>query len=249
MPQGGATYSKYPDIAGLAEKFMQNMMMMKQMKQQQQQQMWQRGMEEKKLESLEAYREAQTQAMGQPKQPSLSAGVQEAIIASGQGGVPREDIDWSKVGKVLNKWRAKTPAKPTEPGMKKARGDWLKLLSKDIDGMIKNITALPAYGMDDELTIQVGNLEEARAKVREAQSIGADMPLPDALWKELGGISGRLKEIKKKGLYPPKEKPLVKGKLPKKKRSELPAGTEIKWNPKLNLRMAKVKDKWYWIIE
>jgi len=251
MPQGGAgynPYSRYPDIAGLVDKFMQNMMMQKQMKQQQQQQMWQRGMEEKKQESLGAYRQAQVEAMGQPKQPSIPARVQEAIIASGQGGVPQEKINYELVGKTLNKWRAK-PGKPIEPGITKPRKTWLDKLDKDIDGMIKNITAMPAYGMDDELTAQVGNLQQAKTKIRGALAIGADQLLPDALWKELGGISESLKEIQKKGLYPPKPKPLIKGKLPKKKRSELPAGTEIKWNPKLNLRMAKIKDTWYWIIE
>lgn len=110
MPQGGAgynPYSKYPDIGGLVQKFMQNMMMQKQMRQQQQQQMWQRGMEEKKQESLGAYRQAQMEAMGQPKQPSIPARVQEAIMATDQGGIPYEEINWKPVGIKLDEWRAK----------------------------------------------------------------------------------------------------------------------------------------------
>lgn len=222
MPQGGAgynPYSKYPDIGGLAREFMQNMMMKKQMQQQQQQQMWQRGMEEKKQESLEAYRGAQMEAMGQPKQPSIPARVQEAIIASGQGGVLPGEINYGDVGKILDKWRTKAPGKQKEPGMKKARGDWLKGLDRDIDGRIKNITAMPAYGMDETLATQIGNLQQAKTKIREAQAIGADMPLSDTLWKELGKISGRLKEIEKKGLYPPK-----KGKSPWKNAIDVELG-------------------------
>jgi hypothetical protein len=111
MPQGGAgynPYSKYPDIAGLVEKFMQNMMMQKQMKQQQQQQMWQRGMEEQKMESLETHRQAQREEWQEsPKPSALPARVQEAIMATDQGGIPHEEINWKPVGMKLDKWRAK----------------------------------------------------------------------------------------------------------------------------------------------
>jgi len=64
MPQGGAgynPYSKYPDIAGLVQQFMQNMMMQKQMKQQEEQKMWEREMTGKRfdLEKLKANVELQ----------------------------------------------------------------------------------------------------------------------------------------------------------------------------------------------
>lgn len=247
-PQGQGFYSPYmkkPYYAQGIRQFVQNMMMMMQMKQQQQQQTWQRGMREKEFE----LKERQAERVEPTKPPTIPARVQEAIIASGQGGVPQGKIDYELVGKTLNKWRAK-PGKPLELGIAKPRKTWLDKLDKDIDGMIKEIQSNLLYGeLSPHLVEQVENLRQAKTKIRGALAIGADQPLPEALWKELGGISERLKEVQKKGLYPPKPKPLMKGKLPRMKRSELPAGTEIKWNPKLNLRMAKVKDKWYWIIE
>ena len=106
MPQGGAgynPYSKYPDIAGLADKFMRGMMMMRQMKQQQQQQMWQRGMREKEF----GLRERQAEQVQPTKPPSIPPRVQEAIAATGQGGVPREEINWKPVGMKLDEWRAR----------------------------------------------------------------------------------------------------------------------------------------------
>ena len=111
MPQGGGAYnpySKYPDIGGTVRQFMQNMMMHKQMKQRQQQQTWQRGMEEKKQESLETHRQAQREEWQQPqKPPVLPARVQEAIMATDQGGIPYEEINWKPVGMKLDEWRAK----------------------------------------------------------------------------------------------------------------------------------------------
>ena len=110
-PQGSPgydPYSKYPDIGGLIQQFMQNMMMKKQMEQQKGQQTWQRGMEEQKMASTEAYRGAQIEAMQRPqKPPALPARVQEAIAATGQGGVPQEEINWKPVGIKLDEWRAK----------------------------------------------------------------------------------------------------------------------------------------------
>jgi len=78
------------------------------MKQQQQQQMWQRGMREKEFGLEEEYRQAQMETMGRPKPPTIPARVQEAITATGQGGVPYEEINWSPVGKKLDEWRTKT---------------------------------------------------------------------------------------------------------------------------------------------
>lgn len=106
MPQGGAgynPYSKYPDIAGLAEKFMNSMMMMKQMRQQQQQQMWQRGMREKEF----GLKERQAEQVQPTKPPTIPARVQEAIAATGQGGIAYEKIDWTPIGKKLDEWRAR----------------------------------------------------------------------------------------------------------------------------------------------
>jgi hypothetical protein len=250
MPQGGAgynPYSKYPNFAGIAQQFIQNMMMMKQMKQQKEQQKWQReqaeeSMKYKRLGMNLQLKETAAKIRERELAPRIEAR-EEAEREKLIGKLPKGAQPWVRLG-------IRPPTtKPIEPGITKQRKTWLDKLDKDIDGMIKNITAMPAYGMDEELGTQIGHLQEAKTKVRGALAIGADMSLPDALWKELRGISGRLKEIEKKGLYPPKPKPLLKGKLPRMKRSELPAGTEIKWNPKLGLRMAKVKDKWYWIIE
>jgi hypothetical protein len=117
MPQGGGAYnpySKYPDIAGAVRQFMNSMMMMKQMKQQKQQQTWQRGMEEKKQESLGAYRQAQTEAMQRPKPPSIPARVQEAIWATEQGDVPHEKLDFGLIAKKLDEWRDRPEKKLEE---------------------------------------------------------------------------------------------------------------------------------------
>ncbi len=69
------------------------------------------------------------------------------------------------------------------------------------------------------------------------------------MWGDLGKISESLEQIQKVGLYPPEKKPSIKAKMPKMKRSELPPGTEVKWNPKFNIKMAKIDGVWYWVHE
>lgn len=109
-PQPTSTYdpySKYPNFAGALGNFLANMRMMKQFRAMQEQQKWQRGMREKEFGLEEEYKEAQMEAMGRPKQPTIPARVQEAIMATDQGGVPYEEINWSPVGKKLDEWRAR----------------------------------------------------------------------------------------------------------------------------------------------
>ena len=107
MPQGGAgynPYSKYPDIAGLIDKFMQNMMMMKQMKQQRQQQMWQRGMREKEF-GLQEQRLAQEKP---PTQAQQKWSMADANVASGEW-TPEQGETYKLTGKIPTP-RVKYPA-------------------------------------------------------------------------------------------------------------------------------------------
>lgn len=160
MPQGGAgynPYSKYPDIAGLADKFMRGMMMMKQMKQQKQQQMWQRGMEEKKMESLEAYREAQAEAMQRPKQVTPSARVQEAReIAAATG---------ETVGQVLDRLSREKPPRPAAYTLRKRDLD-KALRAKDItqDQYTKSLFNIKQEMTPDEKRRQGASIRDSNAR-------------------------------------------------------------------------------------
>ena len=163
-PQGSPgynPYSKYPDIGGLVQQFMQNMMMQKQLKQQRGQQEWERGMEEKKMASLEAYR--QTQAQKQPKTPAIPARVQEAILATGQGGVPQEAINYGLVGKKLDEWRAK-PEKKLEEDT--ARADTYKrhqkLLKSALGRLGKERTTLNQRSRPSQSELESGLMPERK---------------------------------------------------------------------------------------
>jgi len=212
---------------------------------------FERGVEEEERERkfehwgvLEDLQRAQTERTLQPqvtKEPNVPAEIQAAQMVSQQTG--------ESVGTILNRWKGRKGAEPEEPGIKKSRQKWIEGLDTAIDGMIKGIQANPAYGMDEELTGQVTNLQQAKTKIRGALAIGADQPLADVMWRDLGKISEGLEQIQKVGLYPPEKKPLVKGKLPKIKRSKLPPGTEVKWNPKYGIKMGKIDGVWHWVIE
>lgn len=191
---------------------------------------------------LEDLQRAQTERALQPqvpKEPSVPAEIQAAEIVSKQTGEP--------LGVILNRWKSRKGAEPEEPGIKKSRQKWIEGLDKTIDGMIKGIQARPEYGMDEELTGQVTNLQQAKTKIRAGLLLGADQPLPDTMWRDLGKISESLEQIQKVGLYPPEKKPSVKAGMPKIKRAELPPGTEVKWNPKYNIKMAKIDGVWHWV--
>jgi len=152
---------------------MQNMMMQKQMKQQRGQQEWQRGMEEKRFESQDAYRQAQMGAMGQPKQPSIPARVQEAIMATDQGGIPYEDINWSPVGKKLDEWRARPEEKIEEDT---ARADAYKrhqnLLKSALTRLGKERTTLNQRSRPSQSELESGIMpERKKAFMDEAKNV------------------------------------------------------------------------------
>lgn len=194
---------------------------------------------------LEELQRAQTERVlrppAPPKEPSVPAEIQAAQIVAEQTG--------KSVGEILNAWKGRKPVKEEEPGIKKSRQKWIEGLDKSIDTMIKGIQNRPEYGMDEELTGEVTNLQQAKTKIRGALLLGADQPLPDTMWRDLGKISESLEQIQKVGLFPPEKKPSVKAKLPKMKKSKVPPGTEVRWNPKYNIRMAEIDGVWHWIIE
>lgn len=103
----GVSYSKYPDFGGIASDFLRNMMMVRQYREGREQQEFQRGIAQQQLgmqrERLDIAR--------QPKQYTFSDTVQQAIIASGQGGKPRNEIDWKPVGMKLDEMRGKGKGK------------------------------------------------------------------------------------------------------------------------------------------
>ena len=164
-PQGSPgynPYSKHPDFAGIVQQFMQNMMMKKQMEQGQQQQMWQRGMEEQKMASTEAYRQAQMEAMQQPPKPqALPAIVWEAATATKQAGKPREEWDWGAMGDYMTKKRDKTPT-PSTYSLRKADLD-KALKAEDItkDQYNKSLFNLK-QGMTEEEKRQKGDVARGR---------------------------------------------------------------------------------------
>lgn len=228
---------------------MKMFMMQKQLGEERGEREWERGFKEeeqaRKFEHWDVEEElmgARTERLGQPpvvKEPSIPAEIQAAKLVADQTG--------ESLGTILNRWKSRKGAEPKEPGIKKSRQRWLEQLDKTVDGMIKGIQNRPEYGMDEELTGQVTNLQQAKTKIRGGLLIGADQPLSDTMWRDLGKISESLEQIQKVGLFPPEEKPLVKAKMPKKTRAELPPGTEVKWNPKLNIKMAKIDGVWYWV--
>ena len=249
-PQGGGFYDPYqkgPAWGQGIRELLKNMMMMKQMKEERGEKEWERGFKEeeqaRRFEHLGA-QERRWEALAEPrapKEPTVPAEIQAAREVEKQTG--------ESVGTILNRWRSRLGKKPEEPGIKKSRQKWLEGLNKAIDGMIRGIQNRPEYGMDEELTGQVTNLQQAKTKIRGALLLGADQPLADTMWRDLGKISESLEQIQKVGLYPPEPKPLVKGKLPKIKRADLLPGTEVKWNPKFNIRMAKIDGVWHWVTE
>jgi hypothetical protein len=228
---------------------MKMFMMQKQLGAERGEREFERGVEEEEREKkfehwgvLEDLQRAQTERTLRPDvpaEPRIPAEIQAAEIVSKQTG--------ESLGAILNRWKSRKGAEPKEPGIKKSRQKWIEGLDKSINTMIKGIQNRPEYGMDEELTSEVTNLQQAKTKIRAALLLGADQPLPDTMWRDLGKISESLEQIQKVGLFPPEKKPLVKAKLPRKKRAELPPGTEIKWNPKLNLKMAKIDGVWYWV--
>ncbi len=193
---------------------------------------------------LEGLQEAQTERTLRPdvpREPSVPAEIQAAREVAKQTG--------ESIGTILNRWKSRKGAEPEEPGIKKSRQKWLEGLDKSIDTIIKGLQNRPDYGMDDELTGQVTNLQQAKTKIRAGLLLGADQPLPNTMWGDLGKISENLEQIQKVGLFPPEKKQSVKGKLPKIKKAELPPGTEVKWNPKYNIKMGKIDGVWHWVIE
>lgn len=176
MPQGGGAYnpySKYPDIAGAMRQFMQSMQMMRQMKQQQQQQMWQRGMREKEFGLEEEYKQKQMETMGQPKPPTIPARVQEAIMATDQGGIPYEEINWSPVGMKLDEWRAK-PEKKIEEDT--ARADAYRrhqnLLKSALTRLGKERTTLNQRSRPSQSELESGIMpERKKAFMDEAKNV------------------------------------------------------------------------------
>jgi len=257
MPQSQSPwhdpYQKTPSWGRGISELIKNFMIMKQLKEQRGEERgekeWERGFKEEEQErrfehlgAQERLWEAQAEKMGRPSVPrEPPAEIQAAEEVSKQTG--------ESIGTILNRWRSKKPVGPKEPGIKKSRQKWLEGLDKTIDTMIKGLQNRPEYGMDEELTGEVTNLQQAKTKIRAALLIGADQPLADTMWRDLGKISEDLEQIQKVGLYPPEPKPLVKGKLPKIKRAELPPGTEVKWNPKFNIKMGKIDGVWHWVIE
>ena len=253
-PQGGGFYDPYqkgPAWGQGIRELLKNFMMMKQLKEERGEKEWKRGFEEEEQErrferwgAQEELWKAQAERARRPavtREPTVPAEIRAAEEVAKQTG--------ESVGTILNRWKSRPGKKPEEPGIKKSRQRWLENLDKSIDSMIKGVQNLPAYGMDEELTGQVTNLQQAKTKIRGALLLGADQPLADTMWRDLGKISESLEQIQKVGLYPPEPKPLVKGKLPKIKRADLLPGTEVKWNPKFNIRMAKIDGVWHWVTE
>ncbi len=200
-PQGSPgydPYSKYPNFAGIAQQFMRNMMMKKQMDQQRQQQMWQRGMEEKKAESLGAYREAQIGAMQQPKQPTIPARVQEAIAATGQGGIAYDEINWKPVGTKLDEWRAR-PAEKLEEDT--TRIDTYKrhrnLLKSALTRLGKERTTLNQRSRPSQSELESGMMpERKKAFMVEAKNVEEALNLLSKMesYMESGAPLGKRQE-------------------------------------------------------
>ena len=244
-------FSPRPNIMGGLRSLLKDFMMMKQLKEERGEREWEKGFkEEEQARRFERWGaqedlwEAQAERMRRPivpKEPTIPTEIRAAQEVAKQTG--------ESVGTILNRWRSRPGKKPEEPGIKKSRQKWLEGLNKAIDGMIRGIQNRPEYGMDEELTGQVTNLQQAKTKIRGALLLGADQPLADTMWRDLGKIAESLEQIQKVGLYPPEPKPLVKGKLPKIKRADLLPGTEVKWHPKFNIKMAKIDGVWHWVTE
>ncbi len=213
---------------------------------------FERGVEreerERKFEHWDVLKDlqrAQTERAGRPdvpREPSVPAEIQAAKFVSKQTGRP--------LGLILQEWHKRKEAEPKKPGISKTREDFLDYLDRDINSIIKEIQSDIMYGeLSPHLVEQVTNLQQAKTKIRETRLIGADQPLSDDQWKEINRISGSLEKIKGEGLYPKKKKPLVKAGLPKIKKVDLLPGTELKWNPKYNIKMGKIDGVWHWVIE
>jgi hypothetical protein len=152
---------------------MQNMMMKKQMQQQQQQQTWQRGMEEKKQESLGAYRQAQTEQWQRPKPRSIPSRVQEAMWATGQGDVPYEKLDFGLIANKLDEWRAKPEKKLEEDTARAdAYGRHRNLLKSALIRLGKERTTLNQRSRPSQSELESGIMpERKKAFMDEAKNV------------------------------------------------------------------------------
>jgi len=158
---------------------------------------WEKDIEERRLTSLEDYRKAQIKEWERPealpKPPPFPATIQEAIVASGQGGVKSEGIDWSKVAEVLNEWQYKEP-KPSAYTLRK----------RDLDKALKLNTITQEqynrslFNLKQELTP-----EEKRRK-------GAS--IRDSNIRELRDFYKNIPELIDKGQIKPRELRKIIGK-------------------------------------